>query len=446
MNQQGTQDLTRLLQRAMETVAIRHESRSDPLSLDKYREDLLSRRTSYRPDLFGLTLPRVYPEIQDKEVKESLLEFIREELDEYIHEGNIHTPTFEGDAFPGQDPLEQMLWNILKTTIAFGVEKAVQDFGRCAEAKGGSFLKIALLKGASVEGELQVYDGIRLVQLPSSPECFPPYMPDGIMFGVTTRAFTLETLLVMDYNVTPLFRKPVEDESTEFQETLNSKEAQDFDLDGFCQALSLASNAAIRSEFEWEYFDENEISMLSQTGGHRTFLGSPKPAYAFDEYVEIAEDEIRRAKGIYECWSNLKPCVRDALQTPIDRWIRSKLSRDNVNGMIDLGIALESLFLSDNPRQGAFPLRLRGAWYLGQDKDERKELISEFNKVYSWRSDAVHQGRLDVEVKINGKVYSQSEFIDRAQELCLESILKVMRGGQMPDWSDLILGRDCDCN
>ena len=271
-------------------------------------------------------------------------------------------------------------------------------------------------------------------------------MPDGIMFGVTTRAFTLETLFVRDCSVTPLFSKPIEGESTQFQEALSSKEAPDFNLDRFCQALSLAANLPIRWEFEWEYFDENDMSMLSQTGGHRTFWGSPKPSYAFEDYVEVTEAKIQEAKGLYECWKNLDPCVQEALQTPVDRWIRSKSSQDSVNAMIDLGIALESLYLHllTNREQLSFKFQLRAAWYLGEDKDIRERLLSEFKEIYRWRSAAVHQGSLPKKPKIHRESLSKADFIKRAQDLCLKSILKVMNEGQFPDWDDLILGGEGD--
>jgi hypothetical protein len=430
----------------MKTVVIRHTSRDEPLSIDKYKEYLQSRRTSYRPDLFELTLPRVYPEIQDDEVKGSLLKFIKEELREYIHEGNMHTATFMGDAFPGHDPLEQMLWNLLKTSIAWDSRTAVLDFSRCVEAKCGSFLRIALIKGARVETELQVYEGIRLVPLPSSPESFPTYVPDSFMFGVTERAFALETLLEINYSVMPLFSKPVEGETTRFQEVVSSSEAPDFDLDGFCRALSLAANSAIRSEFEWEYFDENEMSMLSQTGGHRTFRGYPLPHSAFDNCVEIAEDIVEKAKNLYECWTNLEPRFQGALQTPIERWISSKNTRNPVNAMIDLGIAFESLYLhlSKGREQLSFTFRLRAAWYLGKHRKDRESLLAEFKEIYRWRSIAVHEGSLPASPKIQGEPLSQSDFIERAQDLCLKSILQIMNDGHFPDWDDLVLGDDCN--
>ena len=426
----------------MEAVVIRHILSDEPLPLNKYRDALRSRRTSYRPGLFELTSPRIYPDIQDSVARASLLDFIREELAEHIHEGNMHTATFSGDAFPGHDPLEQLLWNLLRNTIVWDVERTVRDFGRCVEASCGSFLVIALLRGARVENKVQVYDGVQLVSLPPSSSDFPTYMPDATIFEVTESAFASATLIVMDYTVTPLFRKPVEDESTVFQETLNSKDAPDFDLDRFCQALSLATNSAIRSEFEWEYFDENEISMLSQTGGHRTFRGSPRPSFAFLEYVEISNAQVHKAKHLYERWANLDPGVRKALQTPIDRWVKSKISMDPIDRMIDLGIALESLYLPNSREQLSFTFRLRAAWYLGKDREERKSLLAEFKRIYDWRSHAVHQGSLPDEARVHGESVSQSDFIQRAQDLCLMSILKVMRVGHVPDRDDLILGGD----
>ena len=444
MSQQRTQRLTRLLNKAMKSVVVRHILRDEPLSLDKYRKALRSRRTSYRPALHELALPRIYPEIKDSAVKKELLAFIREEFSEFIHEGNIHTPTFTGDAFPGHDPLEQMLWNLMKTNIAWGIEKAVQDFERCIEAKRGSFLRIALLNGVSVETEREVFKGIRLVPLPSSPEHFPIYMPDSIMFGVTTRAFTLETLLVMDYSVTPLFSKPVSAQSYSFEEALSSGEAPDFNADRFCQALSLAANSPVGSDFEWEYFDENEMSMLSQTGGHRTFWGAPRPSFASEDSVEVSEAQIVKAKGIYECWNSLNPCVQEALQVPIERWMSSKQSHDPVSAMIDLGIALESLYLHSlgNRDQLSFRFRLHAARYLGENKEERARLLSEFKEIYHWRSVAVHQGSLPSKPKVDGKSLSQADFIRRSQDLCLKSILKFMDEGKFPDWDEFILGCD----
>ena len=119
--------------------------------------------------------------------------------------------------------------------------------------------------------------------------------------------------------------------------------------------------------------------------------------------------------------------------------------------MIDLGVALESLFLPKNKTdQLSLSLRLRAAWFLGDDKTDRKKLMKTFNKVYDWRSTGVHTGKLPKKTK--NTPYTQeeiTEFITNAQDLCQKSIVNILKkysdGGKYPGddfWNDLILGEE----
>ena len=121
--------------------------------------------------------------------------------------------------------------------------------------------------------------------------------------------------------------------------------------------------------------------------------------------------------------------------------------------MIDLGVAFESLYLPRNKTdQLAFQFRLRASWHLGENKTHRKELMDEFDAIYTLRSQAVHNGKLSSKVKIRkgnkiteGKSVPASEFIPRAQDLCRDSIIKFLENGEFPDdeyWKDLILGKE----
>ena len=68
-------------------------------------------------------------------------------------------------------------------------------------------------------------------------------------------------------------------------------------------------------------------------------------------------------------------------------------------------------------------------------------LIEEFKAIYTLRSNAVHNGKLPQTVKIRkGKSVRTSKFIERAQDLCRESIMKILEDGKFPDWNSLILG------
>ena len=93
----------------------------------------------------------------------------------------------------------------------------------------------------------------------------------------------------------------------------------------------------------------------------------------------------------------------------------------------------------------AFRLRVRAAWYLGTDEDHRKELLTKLKNIYDARSSAVHSGKLGPTVKFGEQHISVSDFITTSQDLCRQSIMKVLTDGCLPDdeyWNSLILGGD----
>ena len=80
---------------------------------------------------------------------------------------------------------------------------------------------------------------------------------------------------------------------------------------------------------------------------------------------------------------------------------------------------------------------------MGKDKGHRKKLLAEFKEIYKCRSTGVHDGKLKSSVTIEGKSVPISEFIERSQDLCRNSIIKILEDGKFPDdWNNVILGED----
>ena len=82
--------------------------------------------------------------------------------------------------------------------------------------------------------------------------------------------------------------------------------------------------------------------------------------------------------------------------------------------------------------------RLRAAWFLGKDKDDRKRLLAVLKKIYDYRSTIVHGGELKKrDVTIDKKTIPMSELIADAQDLCQKSIVKILKkyseDGKYPD-------------
>ena len=79
-----------------------------------------------------------------------------------------------------------------------------------------------------------------------------------------------------------------------------------------------------------------------------------------------------------------------------------------------------------------------------KNKEHREDLMNQFKAIYDWRSTVVHTGKLPK--KGSGKKkksYTQEEvreFIRSAQDLCRDSIIKILEDGKFPDWNNLILG------
>lgn len=135
--------------------------------------------------------------------------------------------------------------------------------------------------------------------------------------------------------------------------------------------------------------------------------------------------------------------AKPKLKVPLERLNRG-LAASSVDCAIDIGIALEAILLSDldSRDQYSLALGLRGAWLLGADSHERKDLVKQFNAIYTCRSTAVHHGRLpDKSYTVGSTRVPADEFMSsHAPSLAAKAVLKVIELGRVPDWGALVLG------
>ena len=487
MNDDRKQELTKLLEEAMDglqigvrlrgsslllpstidgasnTIQVFFGRGSLPLPRVKLQDYLQKRWTSYGVDFSSVLMNLEFYIAKDK-TKSQLLEFIREELTPFIHNDEIQSFSYAVDnwlddkfrLFCLRSSLlspRVLLEHLMKIAIAWEVEKAVSTFddGCCLEGKQGFFQDIASLEGIIVENEIQVYEGVRLVPFPRRTTLeLERYFPDFSIRRYDSERNMGKTLLIIDRPMLSIFHNPSE---KTFEEILvndlpfqvdtddikfpNSEEVDSF-RKYFCQALSLACNSSVQIARKWWFSAEDEIFRPFSGGG----IGySPK---LFGDSVEAGQSEIDEAKCLYGILvnqnSNTPSNIAEKLQIPIDRWIQSKTSQTAVDKIIDLGIAFEALYLSetDYNREIRFRFSLHAAWHLGKDKAHREELMKEFKAIYDWRSTVVHTGKLPK--KVRNTPEEVEAFITNAQNLCRDSIMKILEDGEFPDWNDLILG------
>ena len=464
MTEERKQELRQLLEETMESVIIEASEQYKPISVEEYRKCAKAFRESYRPDLSFIF--DYWPNIQDEAVKSKLFNFIKEELADYILQNESAEPPWTYSICPANlaihgtntlpCPLNSLLEKLLEISIASGADKAISALDKCTRETRGTFQKITLLQGpiygpswksgAKDSREIHISDGIRLVLFPLNPSELPPYLFDRgfsrVLRSAGPEVFRRKTVLIIDHTVSPLFCKfPTENENeNQFEIKTKSVEFPNFDVEKFCQAFSLVSNYPVEPVLQWRYIDQDELFNLCSLPIIVQNLFTPKEISRFNI---IDETHIEKTKNLYKELINLSPDVEKQLKIPIDRWIKSKANKDNVDKVIDLGIAFESLYLPSNSiDQLAFQFRLNASWHLGKKKVDREKLIDEFKAIYTLRSKAVHNGSVPgkIQIRKGEEPIATSEFIPRAQDLCRQSIMKILEDGKFPDWNNLILG------
>ena len=481
MTEERKQELRQLLEEATkeENLEIRYGAEPVSFPVDVYRNYLQECWSSYGVDFLSFSFwTPLTPNIVDETTKLKLLDFIRYELVRFLEEDDISA--FHIDSVPAASylimddsthglclgnlqsasvDLYSLIERLLKIAIGKGIDEAVSFFGKCIypEDAHGVFHMVTLIKGIRLKTEIQVFEGVRLVPLssPEVPEQFAQYLPDWLSYALMDQAnaFDGNALLVVDTPGFSMFREPAPDPTFPLGQPIDELpfqvEVADVKLPGiqedlFYQALSLVCNSPVQMVSE-EWISKPDKSLTLDDG----FTGLSMILKPSDDFAEVEEADIEKAKCLYEILetnveSDLESDFGSRLWIATDRWIQSKVSKMHVDKMIDLGIALEALYVTSHRKIGK-RLRDHASWYLGKDNEDQAKLNKEFKEIYEWRSKAVHTGELPNKTKKTPFTPQEvKQFIERAQDLCRESIMKILEDGEFPDWNSLILGGEAE--
>ena len=331
MTEERKQELRRLLEEAtaVENLEIRYEHARGTIygyglriSVSEYQRYVQQRWSAYskEPTWFSRS---VKPHIVSEPTKSKLLNFIREELSPFVEEDSVYFASYtiegnHGDGFrlePVKDGglmLDVCLNHLLKIAVVCGVEEAVSVFERCTRGDGPHFhfQHVASLEGISLETEVQVCKGVRLVTVRDSQSGVLPSQLAHLFFWHDMREYSLagKTLLIIDRPVFSISHKPSQEALHEgnriddlpFQFHLNdekfthSSAVRSF-VELFCQALSLACNSSVHISGGGWLLEEGKF-FHPGNGGIR--LGSlPVPLV---KPIRAEEAEINDAKRLYQ--------------------------------------------------------------------------------------------------------------------------------------------------
>ena len=355
MDQTVIEELEALLRESLPFVVVRSKS-GESMSTAEYRERLHLVRSKYAPEERDL-ISRFVPDIDDHRLRNALLGFMRTEMMEYLQEGRIRSAR---DIFRSYDtggaPIDFVLRNLLRRAIVDGEATSAQAFAECVNASSCSLSEFWALPGFQVGKETEIFDGMRLIPLSDAPDQLPAYLPRGDMHSIFVRRPGevasglpwVRTLLRVDYDVSPIFLKASKANSDElapnapFDISMRSAEGREVDWPLFFQALSMVCHRPIQPALLWKtYLDPYEIFDLDVLIGPTSVTWKLSYDNQFDA-PHLVESHVEELKDLYYGIDQLDSEKRSRLQVPITRWITSVGQRDEVDRMIDIGIALDA--------------------------------------------------------------------------------------------------------
>ena len=375
-----------------------------PITVAQYKATHFARANLYQPDsiplhfLYELQLP-------PSSLRESIMSTVADALRDYTLNDRVQVPlTVAGYSFGDGFPVDAIVDKLVELAVLFGPEDAARAFMSSLSDQRCSLEYFLLFDGVSTPFPIEIYDGIRLVPLPTSSAELPGWLPPLTVEEIPITTFLGSSVLAIRRSVSPRYQIPSQSETLVFK-TESTGDPQ-FDEEEFCRALSLACQARVQSKVRWQNVHQKEIAALH--GG-----GSRVTSYNLGQHstsITLSEETVSHARALYESLRSLEQKTRRAIDVPLTRWIASLENKTLVDQVIDLGIALEAIYAGDGSEEVGFRLRIRAAHHLRQDVSDRKAVIHLVRQLYRLRSQAVHNGQFSGKrPTVNGKAVERED-------------------------------------
>ncbi len=327
----------------------------------------------------------------------------------------------------GGESMKDFARSLVRASATLGAARVVQILFRWIDGEPLHYTTKVLLHGPSLDQAIESKDGVKVTRLPESPYMLDSHLPRFIMESHGISLLPGGTILSIPCEATPALYNPSperEERSHDLQHTCAGGELPDLSVNSFCEALSLACDNCVRWGLIWREFGE------LREFDDQIVLMSPVNAPRWNNDFVMRQDHLETAVEIHKRCASKAPTPTMA----ISRWVKSKRPDATfLDKCIDLRIALEALFLPDDPQgEKSFRLAITGARYLGRHLTERKEYRQQLSKIYNLASKAIHAAAIESSEK-------NKNTLTAGQNLCRQGILKRLEQDERPDWDTFLL-------
>jgi len=291
--------------------------------------------------------------------------------------------------------------SLMAACVEQGAEQAVARLMKYLELDHNPCCEVALLGGVHVEDSFEIFPGVFIApisqvpsttlqnfiaQLPQHPQLermFSPFASVDIRedLRVPQAALYREMLIRPKICDPKNIEKPTAEEWNDLAL-----------LSRITQLLTLAGPSSPIMRRQYRELDDDCI--LKGHVGHG--WAATYEETRVDTVTTLSKAELADLRPFVEKYLQTGEALWAIVDVPLHRLNEAVRHKNLIDKALDLGIALETLLLHNlsNSAQLSYQLRLRGAWLMGADVEDRKKIQETLKKLYDFRSKAAHEGKL----------------------------------------------------
>ncbi len=325
-------------------------------------------------------------------------------------------------------------WIIL-TAVNEGSDKAIELLEKYIALDHNPAFHILAISGLKLNKDFSFDDEIKLMPFENIPDSLQKHsispLSTGGWFFLSYPAQIESSPQAAIVRKVQLFPKTFETSSRP-----RAPRGSNIIYDAF-DVLSLVLKTSIRLMYAW-YALESWIPCYYLTGSS---WSGPNSDVIISQSCEPSCEDLNRLRKIYRLFSELSNEIKQQLRIPIRRLNQAKRRQSLEDMALDLGVALESLFLHDRSshEQISFTFRLRGAWMLGEKPSDRAQIYDLLRAIYECRSKAIHSGKVPLKMTVNKVSKPTRDLLSEGMELCADVIMAIIQNRKFPEWDSLIL-------
>ncbi len=310
-------------------------------------------------------------------------------------------------------------WLITRSSIE-SVEIAIQDLKKYLSKEKIPFLNISAISGLKIEKSCNLANGIQLIPWDSFPDSYSKEFINSEFRRVEPFHFP-SAVLVKECFIKLSHIYVSQDKKNKYWQTNSFAELHDALL-----CISLVGPVSPYIVINWWHPPEWAPILGVNFSGPSNELMPLHRNWALEGFII--------AQKLHKAFIGLSDKDKSAIRISMERLSLAMRRISLVDAAIDLGIALESIFLNDTRAELKFRLRLRASRFLESNFKKRKELYEVFGNLYELRSTAVHSGKLPKEFKKK----PIKEILDEGFYVTAKAISKIILDGY-PNWTNISL-------